>query len=484
MNAVVLASKDGKSAVLLKDGSIRNIPKEYRVGETVHVATRQATVVSYVSAAAAAVCLFVVGLFGYNYQTCKPCSYVTLDVNPSIEFEVDSHENIVSIEALNSDAEPIVASVIEQMDKKKTSFNEAVYSTLDVLTTNNYLNADENNVLLFDVVSKNDKKSDKLIDTINEIANNNSGDEYHIISSSMEDHQEAVNNNMSTGRYAMMLDDARSKGTEVNDDAVITFKSKSVRSMVTGEEDVTADVEEESTEQAQTSVSTDSGSDKTKEDAAKQKAASTVQTVTSQSQTTTVPAQTAETQVNNTGNDSSVSNTSDTTSVSATPQPKKVTTEAGRTETVNDSVDTGSTTADTGAGQTTDTQSGDNQETGGSGSGGSGKSGSTAVADQPGNTDTTTEPAAPEQPAASDDIGGGDLPAEPAPQEPASGSETGGSGGSDAGTTAPEQPSSDGSGTSTDSGAGETVDDNGAATNEAPVQETVEPQNSGRSEED
>lgn len=405
MNAVVLASKDGKSAVLLKDGSIRNIPKEYKVGETVHVATRQATIVSYVSAAVAAVCVLFAGIFGYNYQIKTPCSYVTLDVNPSIEYELNSRELVVGIEALNSDAEPIVASVLERVDKK-TTLDQAINSTLDVLTTNNYLKSDENNVLLFDVVSGNAKKTDKITNTINEIASVNSGDEYHVISSSIEEHKEAVNNNMSAGRYAMMLDDIKSKGEEVNDDSVLTYKSKSVKEMVS-KQDETVTAEKTTTTEEVKKIETSTGKDNV--NTAKQQTTVTTNSAQSQTQNTAAAAQ------NNAQSHTSSSEGNEddkqSTSSSASPDsgPKKVTSEVGKTETASDAVTpSADASADTGSSSdndsNTEAQSGSDSKAS-SGSGGNGSGGGSS--EHSGGTGTA-EPTTPAQPPITDDIGGGE----------------------------------------------------------------------------
>ena len=372
MNAVVLAVRDGKSAVLLKDGTIRNIPKEYKVGETVHVASRQTGIISMVSAAAAALVIFVSGIAGYNYMSRTACSYVTLDVNPSIEYTLNRRDEVIKIAPLNSDAEPIVASVNEQTGKK-SALDEAINQTLNALTENNYLKAEEENYLLFDVVSDNAKRSDKIISTINEIADTNSTDDYHVVSSSLEDHKEAASNNMSAGRYKMMKDELESMGEEVSESSVSTYKSKSVRDMVSPAEEA-------------------SSKDKTSTDKASDKPVNDIRTETAKPKPATTVTQQAAT--DNTGNNTSVNagssqtvtaseekNTTQTGTTAGSGK-KKLATETGSTESSSGTVSSGSGSSSSGGSSesTADAGSGDNS---GSSSGSGKKKPVTPPADEP-----------------------------------------------------------------------------------------------------
>ena len=352
MNAVVLAVRDGKSAVLLKDGTIRNIPKEYKVGETVHVASAQTGIISMVSAAAAALVIFVSGIAGYNYMSRTACSYVTLDVNPSIEYTLNRHDEVIKIVPLNSDAEPIVASVNEQTGKK-TALDQAINQTLDALTENNYLKEEEENYLLFDVVSDNAERSDKIISTINEIADTNSTDDYHVVSSSLEDHKEAVSNNMSTGRYKMMKDELEAAGEEVSASSVSAYKSKSVRDMV-------SPVEEASSKDKTTDKTSDKPANSIKTETAKPKPATTV---TQQATTDT-----------NTGNNNTSVNTGSSQTVTASEEKDNTQTATTTTGTGKKKLatETGSTESSSGTVSSSNDSSSGNQTSDSTASAGSG----------------------------------------------------------------------------------------------------------------
>lgn len=335
MNAVVLAVQDGKSCVLLKDGTIRNIPREYKVGETVRVASKQAGIVSMISAAAAALIIFAGSMFGYGYRSCTPCSYVTLDVNPSIEFELNMNDKVMKVSALNEDAEPVVASVNELL-KKNIPLEEAINLTLEELTNRNYLSGDKENYLLFDVVSDSQKRSDKLVNTINRIADSNSTDDYHVIESSLEDHEEAVNNNMSTGRYSMMKEDVEANGGTVDETSVLTYKKKAVSEMVTGQ----SSQAEASTEEENDAVSADNAKGNVKP-------ASTKPAV--QTQTSAASTETSDNHTSNSGSSqpANVSAGNDqpadapAQSSSASNNKKKIATQSGATEASTDQSQSG-----------------------------------------------------------------------------------------------------------------------------------------------
>ena len=54
--------------------------------------------------------LLVVGIFGYIKYTNKIVSTVTLDINPSIEINLNKSNKVVNVIALNEDAKDIIGS--------------------------------------------------------------------------------------------------------------------------------------------------------------------------------------------------------------------------------------------------------------------------------------------------------------------------------------------------------------------------------------
>ena len=118
-----------------------------------HVHTA-AKVIKIVSAAAAC---FVIGMFSYYMIVLQSQATVYLDVNPSIQFELNSREEVISAEAANKDGEII----LEDMDLKHTDLDVAVNAIFGSMVKHGYLSQAENMVLL-SVDSSNPNKSEKL----------------------------------------------------------------------------------------------------------------------------------------------------------------------------------------------------------------------------------------------------------------------------------------------------------------------------------
>ncbi|WP_343207973.1 anti-sigma-I factor RsgI family protein [Anaerolentibacter hominis] len=98
----------------------------------------------------------VCGLGGYVfYQT--PVSYISIDVNPSVELGLNRFDRVVTVKAYNEDGH----RVLEDLDIKNKSYQEAVELLLSDTTFEGYLNDDS--LLSFTVVSD---KQESLMDGI------------------------------------------------------------------------------------------------------------------------------------------------------------------------------------------------------------------------------------------------------------------------------------------------------------------------------
>ncbi len=243
MKAVVLEVKNGESAVLLADGTVRKVNKSYNVGETIELSGRiddskaSASIAKIRSlrgyryfSIAAALLIAIMGFLGYSRVQCKPCSYVTLDVNPSIEYTLNRKNQVIYVEALNTDAQPIVDK-LNTLRKRSDSLSDTLESTIDILTDESYLGK-EHDVLLIDIVSDDDKKSDSITKEVNTLLDDNENREVHVVNSTKEERDNARSNDISAGRYSMMMDELSTEGTEVSKESIDTYKKKSVKEMV------------------------------------------------------------------------------------------------------------------------------------------------------------------------------------------------------------------------------------------------------------
>jgi len=103
-----------------------------------------------------AACLVIVagGLFGFNsYKSANEVmSSIMLDVNPSIEIDINKDEKVLEVQALNDDAKVIVGD----MDFKGASLEVAVNAIIGSMLRNGYISEVSNSILV-SVDSKNEE---------------------------------------------------------------------------------------------------------------------------------------------------------------------------------------------------------------------------------------------------------------------------------------------------------------------------------------
>lgn len=98
-----------------------------------------------ITAIAAALVLCIGGLAGYSaYANLAVDSVIELDVNPSIELEVNSKERVIAVNPLNEDAKVVVGD----MDFKGSDVDVAVNALIGSMLRNGYINDMANSILL------------------------------------------------------------------------------------------------------------------------------------------------------------------------------------------------------------------------------------------------------------------------------------------------------------------------------------------------
>ena len=168
MKAVVLEIKEKWAAVLCEDGVIRKVKKgNFKVGDSFDFeAENHGKVVSIGSlrrnmvGSAAALFLIVAGVAGtYSYNNVLACSYVSLDINPSIEYTLNRQDKVVAVKGLNNDGQEIAD---ELLSVRKTTLKEALKETKQLLTQKNYLKSGSSEDVLIDISANNSARTDAL----------------------------------------------------------------------------------------------------------------------------------------------------------------------------------------------------------------------------------------------------------------------------------------------------------------------------------
>ena len=100
-------------------------------------------------------------LLGCNVADSTYETLVTMDVNPSIQLQLDKNLNVIDTIAVNKEAKQL----LESMELKKTQVNVAINAVLGSLVKEGYL-TDKNNTVLLSVENKDDLEA-LLVATLN-----------------------------------------------------------------------------------------------------------------------------------------------------------------------------------------------------------------------------------------------------------------------------------------------------------------------------
>lgn len=107
--------------------------------------------------AACCILAFLLGIGGYSVYI-KPVSYISIDVNPSIELGINRFEKVVSVVAYNQDGQDI----LQYLSLKNISYIQAIDKLLQEESYDKFLT--EDSLLIFTVISD---RSDTIIEKIN-----------------------------------------------------------------------------------------------------------------------------------------------------------------------------------------------------------------------------------------------------------------------------------------------------------------------------
>ncbi|MEG2074609.1 MAG: hypothetical protein RRY54_07560, partial [Angelakisella sp.] len=108
-------------------------------------------IIAGIDAIACCAMLVVCGIIGYNfYQT--PVSYISIDVNPSLELALNRLDRVINVTAYNDDG----AQILQNLNLINKPYTQAVELLLADKPFENYLSGDS--LLSFTVVSKMEEK--------------------------------------------------------------------------------------------------------------------------------------------------------------------------------------------------------------------------------------------------------------------------------------------------------------------------------------
>ncbi|MCR4763810.1 MAG: hypothetical protein K5696_09785 [Lachnospiraceae bacterium] len=251
MKAVVLEVNNGCSAVLAEDGTVIRLQQELEIGRTICLketaAETKKTVRKTVrfrgavrAFAAAAAAILVACVSGTFYQqNSHAFTYVSVDVNPSIEFSLNGKDRVLDITPMNEDAERVVEELVNSKIKGRT-LSEALVRTREVVDEMGFGDQVAGNTYLVDISSNSEARTNKLAREVEETFTVAEGEEEKavsaqlvVVSSTIEDRNTAQSLGISTGRYSALKQAVTVEArAEITSRDVDTFKTKAVKDIV------------------------------------------------------------------------------------------------------------------------------------------------------------------------------------------------------------------------------------------------------------
>ncbi len=207
MKAVVMETRKNEAAVLLKDGTFRNIKGKYSVGEIIDIPERKHFFQPKRIAAAAAVILMVSTGGGFWYdRNYVAYAEISMDADSSIVYTVNKRGQVLEIKAVNETASDVV-NTLNNAGIRFMPISEAIEKTITVFAEEGALDTENDDYILMNVSSDNGNLQEKLTSEIeNGMVHAMEKDpslEYRIDHSDRATAKRARDNHMSIGRYAV-----------------------------------------------------------------------------------------------------------------------------------------------------------------------------------------------------------------------------------------------------------------------------------------
>ncbi|MEA5093902.1 MAG: anti-sigma factor domain-containing protein [Sedimentibacter saalensis] len=161
MKGIVIEINNNQAAVLSDNGAVVRIKnKNYETGQVVRMKENKMNFIKKAGSIAAVLAVTAAGSFAYAL----PATYVSLDVNPSIEYTVNTFGRVLSVKAVNDDGEVITT----ELDVKNVNISKAVKVTIDKLREGGYITDDEDAGIVITISGKNDEKAEELAEKLEE----------------------------------------------------------------------------------------------------------------------------------------------------------------------------------------------------------------------------------------------------------------------------------------------------------------------------
>lgn len=120
------------------------------------------TKVKFIAVTAGLVVVFTTIGGGVAYAYTTPYSYVSLDVNPSIEYSVNIFDKVIDANAVNEDGK----TILKNIDVENEPIDQVIKDTVSEISDQGYIVNGETGGIVISTSSDNDNKADELAEEL------------------------------------------------------------------------------------------------------------------------------------------------------------------------------------------------------------------------------------------------------------------------------------------------------------------------------
>jgi hypothetical protein len=230
---IVMELQGGKATIMTSAGEfieVKQAKSGWAIGDEIQF-TPQSTIpwswsTRWTAAVAAIFLVAMVGIPWFNLGTSQAvAAYVTLDINPSIEFSVTTDEKVIAAEPLNEDGRRLLLDI----DVEGLDLAEATILAVREAEKQGYLSSDGDVVITTILIGENQQVERSIRTHVSEAMENNSTSagtkvQTTIVHATPELREEAKKEKLTPGQYALYLT-AVNSGVEIS---AQSFQEKSI----------------------------------------------------------------------------------------------------------------------------------------------------------------------------------------------------------------------------------------------------------------
>ncbi len=154
MKGIIVEINNNDAVILTNDGLFTKVKNHnYTVGQAITIQESRNTYSKLIAGAASMAAAFAVCTIG-AYAWFTPTDYVSLDVNPSVEYSLNTFDRILEVKGVNDDGDEL----LDNLDLKNMTIEDAVKETLNKLMADGYLTDDPNGGIV--ITTSNDEMED------------------------------------------------------------------------------------------------------------------------------------------------------------------------------------------------------------------------------------------------------------------------------------------------------------------------------------